>query len=74
MSREKLRVGIIGAGRWSSRAHIPGWVRSDLIRVLSSSEAKAYEGKSGSSGGKTLNQIEAELNRRQIISIFPESS
>ena len=23
---------------------------------------------------KTLNQIEAELNRRQIISIFPESS
>ena len=30
----KLRVGIIGAGRWSSRAHIPGWVRSDLCELV----------------------------------------
>ena len=30
----KLRVGIIGAGRWSSRAHIPGWVRSDLCDLV----------------------------------------
>ena len=34
MSKEKLRVGIIGAGRWSSRAHIPGWVRSDLCDLV----------------------------------------
>jgi len=32
--KEKLRVGIIGAGRWSSRAHIPGWVRSNLCDVV----------------------------------------
>ena len=25
---EKLRVGVIGCGRWSKKAHIPGWVRS----------------------------------------------
>ena len=34
MSEKKLRVGIIGAGRWSSRAHIPGWVRSDLCDLV----------------------------------------
>lgn len=32
--KEKLRVGIIGAGRWSTRAHIPGFVRSDLCDVV----------------------------------------
>ncbi len=32
--KEKLRVGIIGAGRWSTRAHIPGFVRSDLCEVV----------------------------------------
>ncbi len=31
---KKLRVGIIGAGRWSKRAHIPGWVRSDLCELV----------------------------------------
>ncbi len=32
--KEKLRVGIIGTGRWSTRAHIPGFVRSDLCEVV----------------------------------------
>lgn len=31
---DKLRVGIIGAGRWSKRAHIPGWVRTDLCDLV----------------------------------------
>ena len=31
---DKLRVGIIGAGRWPKRAHIPGWVRSDLCDLV----------------------------------------
>ena len=34
MAEKKLRVGIVGAGRWSSRAHIPGWVRSDLCDLV----------------------------------------
>lgn len=34
MPQKKLRVGIIGAGRWSSKAHIPGWVRSDLCELV----------------------------------------
>ncbi len=34
MKKEKLRVGIIGAGRWATNAHIPGFVRSDLCEVV----------------------------------------
>ncbi|GHV27443.1 oxidoreductase [Clostridia bacterium] len=34
MKKEKLRVGIVGVGRWSSRAHIPGWMRSDLCDLV----------------------------------------
>jgi len=32
--KDKLRVGIIGTGRWSVRAHLPGFVRSDLCEVV----------------------------------------
>lgn len=31
---EKLRVGVIGAGRWAARAHLPGFVRSPLSEVV----------------------------------------
>lgn len=30
---EKLRVGVIGAGRWSNSAHLPGFTRSPLSEV-----------------------------------------
>ena len=32
--REKLRVGVIGAGRWSQRAHLPGFVGSPLCDLV----------------------------------------
>lgn len=31
---EKLRVGIIGAGRWAEKAHLPGFARSPLSEVV----------------------------------------
>ena len=31
---EKLRVGVIGAGRWSASAHLPGFTRSPLAEVV----------------------------------------
>src|SRR5436190_4473486 len=31
---EKLRVGVIGAGRWAASAHLPGWTRSPLCDVV----------------------------------------
>ena len=32
--KDKLRVGVIGAGRWSTGAHLPGWTRSPLTEVV----------------------------------------
>ncbi|MCJ7625859.1 MAG: Gfo/Idh/MocA family oxidoreductase [Anaerolineaceae bacterium] len=32
--KEKLRVGVIGAGRWSASAHLPGFYRSPLCDVV----------------------------------------
>ena len=31
---DKLRVGVIGAGRWSKTAHLPGFTRSPLCDVV----------------------------------------
>jgi len=31
---EKLKVGVIGAGRWAARAHLPGFTRSPLSEVV----------------------------------------
>jgi len=31
---DKLRIGVIGAGRWASRAHLPGFTRSPLSEVV----------------------------------------
>jgi predicted dehydrogenase len=31
---EKLRVGVIGAGRWAASAHLPGFARSPLSEVV----------------------------------------
>ena len=34
MMADKLRVGVIGAGRWSASAHLPGFTRSPLSDVV----------------------------------------
>ena len=31
---DKLRVGVIGAGRWAASAHLPGFTRSPLSEVV----------------------------------------
>jgi predicted dehydrogenase len=31
---DKLRVGVIGAGRWAASAHLPGFTRSSLCEVV----------------------------------------
>lgn len=31
---DKIKVGVIGAGRWSQRAHLPGFTRSPLSEVV----------------------------------------
>jgi predicted dehydrogenase len=34
MSEEKLRVGVLGAGKWAQDAHIPGWLRDPRCEVV----------------------------------------
>ena len=31
---DKLRVAVIGAGRWSAEAHLPGWQRTPLCELI----------------------------------------
>ena len=31
---DKLRVAVVGAGRWARRAHIPGWQRDPRVEVV----------------------------------------
>ena len=51
-----------------------GWVRGDMIRILSSSEAKEYQNKNGSgksSGGKTLYEPElADWKKDSVNKVF----
>ncbi|MGI8880755.1 MAG: Gfo/Idh/MocA family protein [Jatrophihabitans sp.] len=34
MSNDKLRVAVVGAGRWAVRSHIPGWQRDPRVEVV----------------------------------------
>lgn len=34
MSSDRLRVGVVGAGRWALRSHIPGWLRDPRVDVV----------------------------------------
>ena len=31
---DKLKIGVIGAGRWAQKAHLPGFTRSPLSEVV----------------------------------------
>jgi predicted dehydrogenase len=33
MTSNELTVAVAGAGRWSERAHIPGWLRDSRVKV-----------------------------------------
>lgn len=34
MTAQGLRVGVVGAGRWAVRSHIPGWQRDPRVEVV----------------------------------------
>ena len=44
-SREsRLRIGVLGAGAWASRAHIPGWLRDPRCEVVAIADRRARPG------------------------------
>ena len=48
-----------------------GWIRGDLLRILSKSEAAAYQKQTGSSGGKTLYKPElADWKKDGVNKVF----
>jgi len=63
--KEKLRVAVIGAGRWSTTAHLPGFVRSPLsdVVVLCDLDREMAERKA-----KMFNIPEVESNFEKVIS------
>jgi predicted dehydrogenase len=38
MTNDKLKVAVVGAGRWAQRAHIPGWQRDPRVEVVALSD------------------------------------
>lgn len=66
---DKLRVGIIGAGRWSKRAHMPGWVRSDLcdlVVICDRDEALAREAAAEFGVPEVMTDAEAMIRRDDL--------
>lgn len=66
---DKLRVGIIGAGRWSKRAHMPGWVRSDLcdlVVICDRDEALAREAAEEFGVPEVMTDAEAMIRRDDL--------
>lgn len=41
MSEQKLRVAVIGTGRWARSAHIPGWQRDPRVEVAALADVDA---------------------------------
>jgi len=33
-ARERLGIGVVGAGRWAGLAHLPGWARDERCRIV----------------------------------------
>ncbi|HTS95003.1 MAG TPA: Gfo/Idh/MocA family oxidoreductase [Streptosporangiaceae bacterium] len=34
MAGQRLGIGVVGAGRWASLAHLPGWARDERCRIV----------------------------------------
>ena len=46
MSKDKLRIGVLGAGKWAELAHLPGWTRdprSEVVVICDINKAKAQD-------------------------------
>jgi predicted dehydrogenase len=41
VSKDRLRVGVVGAGRWAVRSHIPGWQRDPRCEVVALADTDA---------------------------------
>ncbi len=70
--RDKLRVGIIGAGRWAASAHLPGYQRSPLSEVVAicDLDRKLAEKRAAEFNIKTVYTDYRELLDRRDIDVI----
>ena len=63
MSSEKLRVGVVGTGRWAVNSHIPGWQRDPRVEIvaLADTDADALQ-----SAGSQFGVARLESDYRQL--------
>jgi predicted dehydrogenase len=59
---EKLRVAVVGAGRWAQRAHIPGWQRDPRVEVVALVDTDA----------ETLAEAGARFNVSRVTTDYRE--
>lgn len=67
----KLRVGVIGAGRWSAEAHLPGWQRSPLCDLVAicDLERDLAEQRAGEFGAAEIETDYQKLLAREDIDV-----
>jgi predicted dehydrogenase len=52
MTSDRIRVAVVGAGRWAQVAHIPGWQRDPRAEVVALADTDAGGGGgAGAPGG-----------------------
>src|SRR5258705_11237679 len=63
VSQRKLRVGVVGAGRWAIRSHIPGWQRDPRVEVVALADTNA---EALASAGEEFGVVRLESDYRQL--------
>jgi hypothetical protein len=72
MTSGKIRVAVVGAGRWAQVAHIPGWLRDPRAEVVALDGGRPGQGDFGQGAlvQETINAFEASFRSRAWVS-FP---
>jgi predicted dehydrogenase len=69
MVRDKLRIGVLGAGAWADSAHIPGWNRDprcELVVVCDVEQSRAQELASKHGVGEWSDDWQSVVGRTDI--------
>ena len=79
MTREKLRVGVIGAGAWATFAHIPGWIRDPRCQIVTVCDVlpdRAEEAVARFEIGEAARDWEAVVSRKDldVVDVITPSS
>jgi predicted dehydrogenase len=61
---DKLRVGVIGAGRWAAEAHLPGWQRSPLCDLVTVCD---LDGDLAAARAREFGAAESETDYRRLL-------